>query len=94
MTTEITRNWNSLDRDDKLEVIEQGIEFANTSEGFLMLRFYKKGNTISAFIQKTLDNHLCVEAVSQSTLRELFSDDHDFEEEDAEVVLNWMESQK
>lgn len=94
MTTEITKNWNSLDRDDKLEIIEQGIDFANTSEGFLMLRLYKKGNCISSFISKKLDNHLCVEAVSKATLSELFSDDHDFDEEDAEVILNWMESQK
>lgn len=93
METEITKKWNNLDRDDKLEIIEQGIDFANTSEGFLMLRLYKKGNCISAFISKTLDNHLCVESVSQSTLSELFSDDHDFKEEDAEVILNWMEKQ-
>jgi hypothetical protein len=31
--------------------------------------------------------------VSKATLSELFSDDHDLEEEDAEVILNWMEKQ-
>ncbi len=94
MTTEVTKNWNSLDRDDKLEIIEQGIDFANTSEGFLMMRFWSKDKSISVHITNSLDNHLCVEAVSKATLSELFSDDHDLEEEDAEVILNWMESQK
>ena len=94
MNTDLTRVWENLDRDDKLEIIENAIDMCDVSEGFLMLRLFKKGNSISAFIQKTLDNHLCVAAVSQSTLSELFSDDHSFEEEDAEVILNWMESQK
>lgn len=93
MTTEIAKNWNNLDRADKLEIIEQGIDFGNTSEGFLMMRFWKKDKSISVHISNSLENHLCVEAVSQSTLSELFSDDHDLEEEDAEVILNWMEAQ-
>mgnify|MGYP003629718064 CR=1 FL=1 len=94
MNTELTRVWNSLDRDDKLEIIENGIDMCSVSEGFLMLRLFKKGNEISSFISNTLENHLCVEVVSKSTLSELFSDEHDFEEEDAEVILKWMESQK
>ena len=93
MNSEVLKVWNSLDRDDKLEIIEQGIDMFNVSEGSLFLRLFRKGNTISAYIQEGGDNHLMVEAVSQATLSELFSDDHDFEEEDAEVILNWMESQ-
>lgn len=94
MNTDLVRVWNNLDRDDKLEIIENGIDMMNTSEGFLTLRLFKKGNDISSFITNKLDNHLCLEVVSQSTLIELFSDNHDFEEEDGDVILNWMESQK
>ena len=89
----LVKVWNNLDRDYKLELIENGIEMCDVSEGFLMLRLYSKDNSISVSIQNTLDNHLCVEAVSQATLSDLFSDDHSFEEEDAEVILTWMESQ-
>ena len=91
---EVSKVWNDLDRDDKLEIIENAIDMCNVSEGFLMIRYYRKDDSIFAYIQDTLDNHLCVEAVSQSTLSELFSADYDFQEEDAEVILNWMESQK
>ena len=94
MKTELTRTWNNLDRDDKLEIIENGIDMCDVTEGFLMLRFWSKDKSISAHIQTKLDNHLCVESVSQSTLSELFSDNHPFEEQDAEIILNWMESQK
>jgi len=90
---ELVKKWNSLDRDDKLEIIEQGIDYANTSEGFLQLRHYRDGS-ISASVQKSLDNHLSVEAVSQTTLLSLFSDNYDLQEEDAEAILNWMENQK
>jgi hypothetical protein len=86
--------WNNLDRDDKLEIIENAICMCNVSEGFLMIRLYKKDNSISAYIQKSLDNHLCVEAVSQASLSGMFSDDYDFQEEDAETILNFMDSQK
>ena len=94
MNTDLTRVWNNLDRDDKLEIIENAIDMCNVSEGFLMFRLYKKDNSISAYIQDSLDNHLCSEVVSQATLSELFSDDYDFQEKDAEVILNWMKNQK
>jgi hypothetical protein len=94
MTTELKFAWENLDRDDKLEVIQNAICVCNVSEGFLMLRLFKKGNSISGFISNSLDNHLCVEAVSQATLSELFADDYDFKNEDAEIILNWMENQK
>ena len=58
-----------------------------------MLRLYAKDNSISAYITTKLDNHLCTEALSQSTLFSLFGVDYDFKEEDAEVILNWMENQ-
>ncbi len=91
---EITKTWNNLDRDDKLEIIEQGIDFMNTNEGSLFLRLYRKDNSIGASIQTQPDNHLSVEAVSKTTLITLFSENYDFNEEDAKVILNWMENQK
>tara|TARA_R110000782_G_scaffold3399_2_gene12503 strand:- start:691 stop:975 length:285 start_codon:yes stop_codon:yes gene_type:complete len=94
MKTELATYWNNLTRSQKLDIIENGIFLADVSEGFLMLRLYRNGNTISCQIQDKLDNHLCSEVVSQSTLSELFSDTHDFVKEDAEVILNWMEAQK
>lgn len=90
--SELTRAWNNLDTDDKLEIIEQGIDFANTSEGFIQLRYYRDGS-FSVSIQNKLDNHLSVEALSQTTLFRLFSENYDLKEEDAEVILNWMEKQ-
>jgi hypothetical protein len=93
MNSEIVKAWNKLDRDDKLEIIQQGIDTYNVSEGSLFLRLFRKMNDISAFIQHNPDNHLMVEAVSQDTLSELFSNEHDFEEGDAEIILNWMEKQ-
>jgi hypothetical protein len=93
MTTILTNNWNRLERAKKLEIIENAIDMANTNEGFLMLRLYSKDNSISAYIQTKLDNHLCAEAVSQNTLISLFSENYDFKEEDAEVILTWMENQ-
>ena len=89
----LTNNWNNLTKSEKLEKIENAIENNNTNEGFLMLRLYAKDNSISAYIQTKLDNHLCTEAVSQSTLFSLFGENYDFKEEDAEVILNWMENQ-
>jgi hypothetical protein len=65
----------------------------NTNEGFLMLRLWSKDKSISAFITTKLDNHLCVEAVSKETLISLFGENYDFQEEDAEVILNWMDKQ-
>jgi len=91
--TELSRAWNNLDRDDKLEIIGEGIDMYNVSEGFIMLRLYRKSNHIGCHVQKQLDNHLCVEAVSQATLSSLFSEDHEYQEEDAEVILQWMENQ-
>ena len=89
---ELTKTWNNLEKFEKLEIIENGIDMANTDEGFLHLRYYRDGS-IYATIQTKLDNHLCTEAVSQITLFELFGEGHDFIEEDAETILNWMESQ-
>ena len=94
METQLAKNWNRLERSEKLEIIENGIDMANTNEGFLMLRIYAKDNSISAYIQKGLDNHLCTEAVSQDTLFSLFGEDYDFQEEDAETILTWMENKK
>lgn len=94
METLLAKNWNRLERSEKLEVIEKAIDMCNTNEGFLMLRLFSKDNSISAFVSTKLDNHLCAEAVSQNTLFSLFGEDHDFQEEDAEVILNWMENNK
>jgi hypothetical protein len=90
---DLKKVWKNLDQDEKLEIIEQGINYCSVSEGSLFLRYYAKDRSIAAHVQTKPDNHLCVEAVSQDTLSTLFSDDHDYEEEDAEVILNWMESQ-
>jgi len=92
MNVDLKRVWNNLDRDDKLEIIENAIDMCSVSEGFLMFRLYRKDNSISAHIQNSLDNHLCVEVLSQATLSELFSDDYDFQEEDAEIILNFIET--
>jgi len=94
MENRLSKNWNNLDRDDKLEVIENAIDMCNTNEGFLMLRLWSKDNSITGYIRNKLDNHLCSEAVSQDTLFGLFTEDYDFQEEDAEVILTWMENQK
>ena len=89
----LVKNWNKLERSKKLEIIENAIDMCNTSEGFLMLRAWAKDNSVTAHIQKKLDNHLCSEAVSQDTLVSLFGNDYDFQEEDAETILKWMENQ-
>lgn len=93
METQIAKNWNKLERIDKLEIIENAIDMCNTNEGFLMLRMWAKDNIITGYITKKLDNHLCVEAVSKDTLVTLFGENYDFQEEDAEVILKWMEEQ-
>jgi len=93
MTIQLSKNWNKLERSEKLEIIENAINMCNTNEGFLMLRTWAKDNSITAHIQTKLDNHLCTESVSQDTLISLFGENYDFKEEDAEVVLNWMENQ-
>ena len=93
MEIQLAKIWNKLTRSEKLEVIEKAIDMCNTNEGFLMLRLWAKDNSITAHIQTNLDNHLCSEAVSQSTLFTLFGEDYDFQEEDAEVILTWMENQ-
>jgi hypothetical protein len=90
---ELVKVWNKLDNSDKLEIIEKGIDMCNVSEGFLMLRLFSKDNSISAYITNNLDNHLCVEAVSQTTLIELFGENHEFQEEDAQTILTWMNNQ-
>ena len=93
METQLSKSWNKLERSEKLEVIENGINLCNTNEGFLMLRLWNKDNSITAHVQSSLDNHLCTEAVSQDTLFSLFGTDYDFQEEDAEIILKWMENQ-
>jgi len=94
MENQISKNWNKLERIEKLEIIEKAIDMCNTNEGFLMIRLWAKDNSITAHFQKKLDNHLCSEAVSQTTLFELFGENYDFQEEDAVVILDWMEKQK
>ena len=94
MNNSIVKNWNNLTKSDKLEIIETAIDMCNTNEGFLMLRLWSKDNSITAHVQAKLDNHLCVESVSQDTLISLFGENYDFQEEDAETILNWMDSQK
>ena len=89
---EVVRAWNRLTNLEKLEVIEQGIDCCSVSEGSLFVRAYRDGS-VCAYIQTKPDNHLMSEAVSQDTLATLFDADHDFEEEDAEVILNWMNEQ-
>jgi len=89
---EVVRAWNRLTNLEKLEVIEQGIDCCSVSEGSLFVRAYRDGS-VCAYIQTKPDNHLMAEAVSQDTLAALFDADHDFEEEDAEVILNWMNEQ-
>jgi len=93
METQLAKNWNKLGRNEKLEIIENAIDMSNTNEGFLMLRTWAKDNSITAHIQTNLDNHLCSETVSQDTLISLFGLDYDFQEEDAETILTWMENQ-
>jgi hypothetical protein len=93
MTTQIAKNWSKLSRSEKLEIVETGIVMCDTSEGFLMLRLWSKDNSITAHIQNKLDNHLCEESVSQSTLVSFFGENYNFQEEDAEVILTWMENQ-
>jgi len=93
METQLANNWNKLTRNEKLSIIETAIDMCNTNEGFLMLRLWSKDNSITAHIQNSLDNHICSEAVSQDTLISLFATDYDFQEEDAETILNWMENQ-
>lgn len=93
METTLAKNWNKLERSEKLEIIENAIDMCDTSEGFLMIRTYSKDNSISAHIQTKLDNHLCSEAVSQETLISLFGENYNFQEEDAETILTWMENQ-
>jgi len=89
---EVSKKWNSLDNSEKLEVIEQGIDCFSVSEGSLFIRAFRDGS-VCAYIQKKADNHLMAEAVSQDTLATLFDADHDFQEEDAEVILTWMNEQ-
>ena len=84
--------WNNLDNSEKLEVIEQGIDCCSVSEGSLFIRAYRDGSVCS-YIQTEADNHLMAEAVSQDTLANLFGAEHDFNEEDAMVILTWMNSQ-
>jgi len=93
METTLSKKWNKLERSEKLETIENAINLCNTNEGFLMLRTWAKDNSVTAHIQTKLDNHLCSEAVSHDTLISLFGNDYDFQEEDAEVILTWMENQ-
>lgn len=93
METQLVKNWNKLERSEKLEIIETAIDMCNTNEGFLMLRLWGKDNSINAYITTKVDNHLSVEAVSQTTLFSLFGEGHDFQEQDAEVILTWMENQ-
>lgn len=90
----LVNNWNKLTRSEKLSIIETAIDMCNTNEGFLMLRLWSKDNSITAYVTTKLDNHLCSEAVSQDTLISLFGENYDFQEEDAETILTWMENQK
>ena len=90
--SEVSKMWNRLDNEDKLQVIEEAIDCYSVSEGSLFVRVYRDGS-VCAYIQTKPDNHLMAEAVSQDTLATLFDADHDFEEEDAEVILNWMNEQ-
>jgi hypothetical protein len=92
--SELVKVWNNLHNDDKLEIIENGIDAWNVSDGLLQLRLYKKTNKIEACIVESLENHLCTEAVSQDTLATLFNKSHFFEEGDAKIILNWINSQK
>ena len=91
--SEITKAWKKISESDKLEIIENAIEDCSVSEGFFMLRLTAKDKSIHGYIQNSLDNHLCVEAVSQDSLISLFGENHDFEMEDAEIILEWMNKQ-
>lgn len=93
METTLSKNWNKLEKSEKLEIIENAIDMCNTNEGFLMLRLWAKDNSITAHIQTKLDNHLCSEAVSQDTLISLFGKDYYFEQGDSTIILNWMNNQ-
>jgi len=88
----LVKTWNKLDKSEKLEIIENGINLCNTNEGFLMLRLWSKDNSITSHVQTKLDNHLSIESVSQDTLFSLFGKDYDFQEEDAKTILNWMQN--
>lgn len=93
MENQIAKSWNKLNNSEKLEIIEKGIDMCNTNEGFLMLRLWRNGDELTAHVTNKLDNHLCTESVSQDTLISLFGEDYDFQEEDAETILNWMNKQ-
>jgi hypothetical protein len=92
-SVELVNVWNKLEKSEKLEIIETGIDMCDTSEGFLMLRLWSKDSSITAHVSTKLDNHLCSEAVSQDTLISLFGENYSFEEIDAETILTWMENQ-
>ena len=96
--TETAKAWNRLDSSDQLEVIAQGLEYCDVSEGSLFIRLYR-GGCITANIQKTPDNHLTKEAVSNETLTTLFSESFEFGDDDelleqhAQTILTWMNAQ-
>lgn len=93
--TELAKKWHSLNEDDKLDIIEQAIDMYSTSEGGLFLRYYKKDNSISGCIGLENSNDpFWVESVSQGVLIDLFGEDYDYDEDDAQTILDWMNNQK
>ena len=38
METQLAKNWNRLERSEKLEVIENAIDMCNTKEGFEIIK--------------------------------------------------------
>jgi len=65
----------------------------NVNEGSLIFMYTAKWNTITACIQKSQPSVNECEAVSQDQLSALFGDDHDYVEEDAATIIEWMNSQ-
>lgn len=92
MKTELATKWNRLDKDDKLEIIQEAIDGWSVSDGSLFLRLFRDGSIVG-YIQDEPDNHLTVEAVSVSTLGILFGDNHSYSVGDEQAILDWMESQ-
>ena len=94
MTT-VAKAFKSMDRDEKISEIENILVGYNTNEGSLWARYYRsQGLTFYVGTKPDIDNtDLCVEAVSQTTLFELFGEDHDYTEGDAERIVEWMLAQ-
>ena len=85
-------SWRKLTTKERVDLIADAIEFRSVADGFLMLRYMLQNGSIYGYITKKLYNNLCEEVVSQDTLEGLFGSDYYYVEEDAEVILEYIES--